>query len=118
MANKVENVYKEALRIAKQEKCLFIDHLVMYLPLCRQTFYKYFPANSDKLDNIKEVLSNNRVKRKIEMYNKWFESDNATLQVSLMKLLGNNEERAVLNNSKQEVEHKVSSIAPSIKFTD
>jgi predicted type IV restriction endonuclease len=111
-------IYKQACKIAKKENIMLTEHLIANLPVSISTFYEFFPADSEEMEVIKGIINRNKIKKKQEMYNKWFESENATLQVSLMKLLGNEEERAVLNNSKQEIEHKISSkTTPSITFT-
>jgi predicted type IV restriction endonuclease len=113
-----EKIYKQACKIAEKENIMITEHLIANLPVSISTFYEFFPADSEEMEVIKGIINRNKIKKKQEMYNKWFESENATLQVSLMKLLGNEEERAVLNNSKQEIEHKISSkTTPSITFT-
>jgi len=51
---------------------------------------------------------------------KWYNSDNATCQVALYKLLGTDDECHRLNGSKQEIDHtsKGQSIKPQIIFTE
>ena len=102
-----EKLYKNAIEIAKNEKCLFIDHLVNLLPCSRQTFYDFFKVGSDKLDNIKEIINNNKANMKKAMYNKWFESDSAPLQIALMKLIATEEEAHRLNGTKQQHDHNI-----------
>jgi hypothetical protein len=116
MTKKVETIYKQALTLVIDKKCLFIEHLIAYLPISKATFYDYFKVGSNELNELKELISNNRINRKIQMYNKWFDSDNATLQVSLMKLLGNEEERNVLNNSRLAPEPQPEKEIPNIVF--
>jgi hypothetical protein len=91
--NKIE---KMALALIKEHKIVFISDLCCLLPVSRATFYNY---ELDKLDTIKEALDNNRISLKSGLRNKWYESNNSTLQIALYKLLGDNEERNVLNNN-------------------
>ena len=42
---------------------------------------------------------------KQNMRKKWYKSDNAALQISLMKLIGDESEVQRLNNSKHEIKH-------------
>jgi hypothetical protein len=95
-----KKLYKEALEIAEQKKCFFIEQLVSFMPCAKQTFYHYFPIGSNEMDAIKETLELNRVNVKTSMYNKWFKSDHPTLQVALMKLIGTDEEAHRLNGSR------------------
>ena len=102
-ARKTE-IYKQALEVAEQKKCFFIDQLVSFLPIARQTFYDYFPVGSDRMDTIKDALDKNKVEVKSAMYNKWFKSDNATLQIALMKIIASDEEAHRLNGTRMQVE--------------
>ncbi len=101
---RIEDNYKLALEVAEKHKCYFIEQVVSHLPISKKTFYEYYPVQSDELHAIKEILDNNRIDTKSKMYNKWFDSDNATLQVALMKLIGNDEESHRLNGTSMKVE--------------
>ena len=102
-ARKTE-IYKQALEVAEQKKCFFIDQLVSFLPIGRTSFYEYFPIDSDRMNTIKGILDKNKVEVKSAMYNKWFKSDNATLQIALMKLIASEEEAHRLNGTSMKVE--------------
>ena len=97
-----DKLFEDAKRIAKEKNCFFIDQLVSFLPITRETFYKYFKRESDRIDIIKDILTENRIKTKTAMYKKWFDSDNPTLQVALMKLIASNEEAHRLNGTRTE----------------
>jgi len=99
MAYKTEDLYKSAIELCKDDSMHFIDDIVANLPCSRQTFYDHFPLESDKLDSIKEALNQNKIKVKEGLRKKWNTSDNATLQISLYKLIGNDEERKNLSQS-------------------
>ncbi len=102
MKAKKAKMHKQALEVAEQKKCFFIDQLVSFLPISISTFYEYFPAPSEEMEAIKAVLDKNKVEVKSAMYNKWFKSDNATLQIALMKLIASEEEAHRLNGTKIE----------------
>ena len=97
-----EKLYNSTLSLATEKKCLFIEELVSYLPICRTTFYDYFKLNSTELDNIKDILDSNKVSLKTQMYSKWFKSDAPALQIALMKLIATDSEAHRLNGSRQE----------------
>lgn len=112
MEERKTEIYKQALKVAETNKCFFIDQVVSFLPIARSTFYEYFPAASDELDTIKEILDKNKVEVKSAMYNKWFKSDNATLQIALMKLIASEEEAHRLNGTNMKVDATYSERKP------
>ena len=99
MEAKKAKIYKQALEVAEQKKCFFIDQLLAFLPIAKSTFYDYFPVDSNESNSIKAILEKNRVDVKSAMYNKWFKSDNPTLQIAAMRLLSTPEEHQKLNQS-------------------
>ncbi len=99
-----------SLKVIKKEKLTWITEVVAFLPITRATFYN---KNLDKLDSIKDAIEQNRLSMKSQMKHKWFKSDNATLQIGLMKLLADEEEWDKLNSSKQQVKSETSG---SIQF--
>ncbi len=103
MKKNKEKIFNDALRIAKEKKCFFIEQLVSFLPIAKPTFYDYFPVGSNDMNAVKDILDSNRVEVKTAMYNKWFKSDAPALQIGLMKLIATDEEAHRLNGSKQEV---------------
>lgn len=105
MAYDKQKLFKKAQATAKSKKCLFLEELVSYLPCSKSTFWNLFPSGSDELDSIKEIIEANVEQQKSGMYKKWYASNNATLQVSLMKLLGTEEQAHRLNGSSQKVQH-------------
>ena len=94
-----------ALETAKLKSCIFINELVSYLPCSRSTFYELFPAGSDTLNTLKEMMDKNAEQKKSAMYRKWFESSNPSLQIALMKLLATPEQAHRLNGTSQKIEH-------------
>ena len=53
---------------------------------------------------------------KISMRTKWYESDNATLQIGLMKLIADDDEAHRLNGTKREVKHDTTDKEINIKI--
>ena len=99
--NKIFNQAKEAI---EKNKLFFTEDIVAYIPCSRSTFYDFFPDKSDELDTLKELLEQNRVEIKVSMRSKWYKSENATLQLALMKLIGTDEEAHRLNGSSQKID--------------
>ena len=78
-----------AIEQIRKNKLFFIQDVIAYLPCCSATFYNH---ELEKLETIKDELTKVKVEIKVSMRNKWYKSDNATLQMGLMKLLSTDEE--------------------------
>ena len=103
MAYKTEDLYNKAIELAKDKSFHFIDDIIASLPCSKKTFYNHFNTDDTEeihhLHNIKDQLEQNRIIQKQGMRKKWVDNDNATLQISLYKLIGTAEERQRLSQS-------------------
>lgn len=96
MTYKKKDLEKKALTEIKVKKLIFIDDVVCYLPCSRATFYI---QELDKLDTIKDALELNKTDIKVSLRSKWYKSENATLQIALMRLTcGDSERRKLATN--------------------
>lgn len=91
-----EEIFEQALQIAIEKKILFIDELCSHLPISRQTFYSYFPLESDSFNTIKEILCKNKIHVKCQLREMWLQSLSPVLQIALYKLIASPEERKIL----------------------
>ena len=89
MAYETEDLLKQSLEAIKEHGLYFISDVIACIPCSKQTFYDH---GLDQLDDIKKALESNRINAKIEMRKKWLQSDNATMQMGLMKILSEDEE--------------------------
>ncbi len=103
MANDKDKIFEQAVKAILDNKLIFIEEVVSFLPISRKTFYEYFPVDSDKGNTLKDLLNDNKVNIKTQLRNKWAESENPTLQISLYKLTSSEEELRRLSVAKQEV---------------
>ena len=74
----------------------FNDIFVYYKGCCRATAYNH---NLDKLDSIKEAIYTNKRKGVTSLKAKWLNSDNATLQLAIMRMICDPEEHKTLNQN-------------------
>jgi hypothetical protein len=109
MAYDKNELIRLSLEAIEQHQLVFIDEVVTFLPCTRATFYNH---ELDKLDEIKDALNNVRVNTKSQLRNKWRDSDNAALQIGLMKLMATDEERKRLSTSFMETRQQ--HIAPDL----
>ena len=107
MAYVTEELEKQAIEVIKEHNLVFIEDIVAYLPCNKATFYNH---KLDDLDTIKDALLKVKTDMKVSMRSKWYESDNATLQISLMKLIAGDEERKRLSQTYTDVTTKGKSI--------
>ena len=98
-----DKLEQEALYAIEKYKLFFIEDIIAYISCSRATFYNH---GLDKLDSIKDALAKNKINVKVSMRNKWYKSENATLQVALMKMIATDDEAHRLNGSRQEIKHK------------
>lgn len=94
MAFDTKKLEKQALELIQSKRLFFIEDVVAFLPCTKGTFYNH---KLHELDSIKTALETNIIEVKSSMRNKWYKSDNATLQVALMKLLASDVERKKLS---------------------
>lgn len=116
MAYDRKKILKDAIELIEKHHLVFIDDVVSLLPISASTFYEWFPAKSDELETVKKALEKNRVSMKANMRKKWYQSENATLQVALMKLIATDDEAARLSGTPRE--QKQDKDALVIKWND
>lgn len=102
MAYSKKKLEELALKAIKEEKLTWHDEIVAFLPCSKSTYYN---KKMEQLDTIKDAINHNRVEMKAKLKKKWFESDNATLSIALMKMIANDEEWDKLNTQKNKNEN-------------
>lgn len=100
MAYKKEDLEGQALNAIKKYNLYTVKDIAAYTGISLQTFYTHKLEESEPL---KEAVLLNKQKTVHEMKKKWYKSDNATLQMGLMKLLGTDEDRQYL--TQQNIDH-------------
>jgi hypothetical protein len=118
MAYDTNKLYEQAVKAIKENNLFFIEDVVALLPCSKPTFYDHIPVNSNEFNNLKELIEENRVSEKLKLRKKWSESDNATLQMGLMKLITTDEERKRLATSYMETNQKHTTVDLSELSTD
>ena len=102
MAYDTKELEAKALEAIQKYKLIWIEEVVSYLPCSKPTFYEH---KLNEIDTIKAAIEKNRNDLKIGLRKKWYESENATTQIALYKLIGTEEESDRINSQKQKVEH-------------
>lgn len=102
MAYDKEDIYKQAIDLVNKHNLIFIDEVLQLLPIHPSTFYEWYPAGSERNLLLKSEIEKVRIKMKANMRKKWYDSDNASLQIGLMKLIGNDDELSRLTGNIQQ----------------
>jgi len=90
----------ETAKKAIQDHCLyFMNDLVAYMPIAKNTMYYYFPAGSPEHEEMMEMMDNNKIRTKTEIKKKLLESQKAAELIALYRLLSTREEHQLLNQS-------------------
>ena len=92
MAYDKTKIFEQAKEAIVKHKLFFVEDVVAFIPCSKQTFYDYYPVNSDELDTLKTMLEINRTTLKVSMRSKWYTSNAPALQMALMKLISTPEE--------------------------
>ena len=97
-------IFEQAKEVIVKHKLFFIEDIVSFLPCAKPTFYDMFPPDSNELNELKELLEQNRVTLKVSMRSKWYTSNAPALQMALMKLIASPEELRRLSMTHQTTE--------------
>jgi hypothetical protein len=97
-------IFEQAKEVIVKHKLFFIEDIVAFLPCDKTTFYSFFKVESNELNELKELLNQNRTELKVSMRSKWYKSNAPALQMALMKLIATPEELRKLSMNHQVTE--------------
>ena len=102
MAYKTAELEAKALEAIRKNKLVFAHEVPTFINISKQTYYDH---KLEQLDSIKSALDKNREEIKAGLRKKWYESENATVQIALYKLIGTDEESDRINSQRLKNEH-------------
>ncbi len=103
MAYDRKKIFAQAKEVIVKYKLFFVEDIVAYLPISKPTFYEFYPDKSNELNELKDLLEQNRTELKVSMRSKWYKSNAPALQMALMKLICSDEERKKLSMTYNDV---------------
>jgi len=104
MAYKTEELEELASKAIRENKLIFIEETVSFLPCHKSTFYEHFPVESDGYKRLFALIEKNRVAIKATLRGKWYKSTAPALQLALYKLTATKEEQRALSMQTHEFE--------------
>ncbi len=91
-----DELYKQAMIAIIEHGLIFKADIWAHIGISHSTFYEHFSEFSEHLKEIEQALLKNKIDLKVGLRKKWRDSENATLQLALYKLVCTNEERQAL----------------------
>ena len=107
MAYDKKKIFEQAKEVIVKHKLFFIEDIVAFLPCDKTTFYKFFPPESNELNELKGLMETQRTELKVKMRSKWYNSNAPALQMALMKLIASPEELKRLSMTYTDNETKI-----------
>ena len=96
MAYDKQVIFEQAKQAILENSLYFIEDIVAYLPISKKTYYEYFPIQSDESNELKDLLSENKIKMKVKLRQKLSKGEKASEILALYKLICSDEERKAL----------------------
>lgn len=109
-----KKIFEQAKEMIVKHKLFFVEDIVAFLPCSKSSFYEFYPDGSDELDELKELLEQNRVTLKVSMRSKWYTSNAPALQLALMKLICTDDERKMLSMTHTDVTTNGEKLTPPL----
>ena len=97
MAYDKKKLYDQAVEAIKKNNLFFVEDIVAFISCCKPTFYEHFPVDSDEINNLKELLDENKIKTKSSIRSKLYKGNKASELLALYKLICTPEERKALS---------------------
>ena len=117
MAYDRDQIFEQAKQVIKENNLFFIDDVVAWLPICRDTFYEWFPPKSDKSDTLKRMLDANKIKTKSGIRAKLYKEKGTSL-IALYKMICTDDERKALSLTYQESKQEINATHAVIVVRD
>ena len=109
-------LFEKAKEVIPKYKLIFIEDVCAYMGINKTTFYRHLPVDSNEFNELRDLLDKNCIDIKVGLRKKWFDSDNATLQMALYKLTSTDIEHRKLQQNYSDVTTKGERIEVSDPF--
>jgi hypothetical protein len=116
MAYNTQVLFEKAKKEIVSKRLIFIEEVATFIGISKPTLYEHFPIDSNELNELKKLIEDNKITLKTSMRKKWYDSDNATLQMGLMKLIATPEEHKRLATNFNDHSGEIKTSQPTIVF--
>ena len=115
MAYDTKILKAKAIEAIEKNKLIFVEDICAYIGINKTTYYLHFPVDSNDNNELSELLEKNKIALKVGMRKKWYDSENATMQMALYKLCSTDIEHKKLQQNYTDVtskDEKINTIDP------
>ena len=116
MAYNTEILKEKAIEAIKKNKLIFVEDICAMIGIAKSTYYEHFREGSNDSNELSNLLNENKIALKVGMRKKWYDSDNATMQMALYKLCSTDVEHRKLNQNYSDITTKGEKIEVSDPF--
>ena len=110
---------EKAMNAATENELLFAEDAIAMSGVSLSTFYEKFPAKSEGMEALKEILTKNKIQTKMRLRKNWeIQEGNATMQLALYKLCSSNEEHKKLQQNYTDVKANIQALPPTLEPID
>lgn len=95
--------YELALKQIEKHNLFFIEDVVAFIGISKESFYKYFGTDTEEYKTITDMLEVNKIRTKSSIRAKLYKGSKAAELIALYKLIASNDERKAL--SLQYIDH-------------
>jgi hypothetical protein len=106
MAYDRDEIFQQAQAAIRDHNLFFIEDVVAFLPVSKQTFYRFFPIECDEYDALKRMCGDNKIKTKSGIRAKLYKEKGSSL-IALYKMICTEEERRALSLTYQENKQEI-----------
>lgn len=95
-------------KIIKDDNIFFIESAIAYTPICKQTFYTWFPPDSDEMKELVVLLEKNKLKTKDYIRIKLRMGNKSSELLALYRMICTEDERKAIatNYNKTDITSK------------
>lgn len=115
--NREEFFQKILTAIDEHSDIVFFNDIAPFVGCSTRTIHNYFPAETDEWYRIHEAIEENRISMKAKIRRKLLTMNNPTAMVVLYKLIGDEQEKAALNNQNKPKEQVNQDLNIELKFS-
>ena len=90
---------QKAIEAIETKKLIFVEDICAYIGISKPCFYDHFRPDSNDFNELSEMLEKNKIALKVGMRKKWYDSENATMQMALYKLCSTPDEHKKLQQN-------------------
>lgn len=96
MAYDVDELYEKALKEIEQKHLFFMQDVYAHLGISHDSFYRFFPTESERYETIKKAIEKEKVNVKVSIRSKLHKGNQTAGLLALYKLICTDEERKAL----------------------